>query len=276
MPELPEVETVINGIKPRILNQIIKDSILYTNKLRYPVTKEFKNNIVGARIRSIERKAKYILINLDNNKTIIIHLGMSGRIAIISNNEDKEFKHTHLLIKFSNNLILKFIDPRRFGSLTLISTVKVSRHKFFNHLGVEPLSAIFNGKYLYDRCNGRKSSIKSIVMNQVIVVGIGNIYASEALHISCISPMLKGSEVTPKQCNLLSKSIKMILRKSIQLGGSSINDYSMVNGKLGNYQNSLKVYNKEGKNCLKKTCNGKILRILIAQRSSFYCSHCQK
>ena len=276
MPELPEVETVINGIKPRILNQVIQDCLLYTQKLRYYVTKDFRNNIINARIKSVQRRAKYILINLDNLKTIIIHLGMSGRIAIMSNNEDSEFKHTHLLIKFSNNLVLKFIDPRRFGSLTLICTAKIDRHRFFNHLGLEPLLATFNGIYLFEKCKGRKACIKSIIMNHCIVVGVGNIYASEALHTSSISPKLRGIEITVKQCHLLSLSIKKTLRKSIKLGGSSINDYAMVNGKLGNYQNSIRVYDREGKNCLKKTCKGKILRIVISQRSSFYCSHCQK
>ena len=242
MPELPEVETVINGIKPRILNQVIQDCLLYTKKLRYLVTKEFRNNIINARIKSVQRRAKYILINLDNLKTIIIHLGMSGRIAIMSNNEDSEFKHTHLLIKLSNNLILKFIDPRRFGSLTLICTVKIDKHRFFNHLGPEPLLAKFNGIYLFERCKGRKARIKSIIMNHRIVVGVGNIYASEALHSSSISPKLRGIEITVKQCHSLSQSIKKTLRKSIKLGGSSINDYSMVNGKLGNYQNYLKAY----------------------------------
>ena len=276
MPELPEVETVINGLKSKILNQTIKDCILYTQKLRYPVTKEFKNNIMYVSVQSVERRAKYILINLNNNRTIIIHLGMSGRIIITSDNDDNEFKHTHLLICFSNNLVLKFIDPRRFGSLLLIRTEKVKKHKFFNHLGLEPLLSTFNGRYLFERCDERKASIKSIIMNQTIVVGVGNIYASEALHTSSINPLLKGLEITLKQCNSLSRSIKATLKKSIKLGGSSINDHSMVNGNLGNYQNSLKAYDREGKNCLKKTCHGKILRIVITQRSSFYCSYCQK
>ena len=276
MPELPEVETVINGIKPRILNQVIQECILYTKKLRYPVTKEFRRNIISTYVKSILRRAKYILINLDNHKTIIIHLGMSGRIAIISDNEDIEFKHTHLLIKFSNNLVLKFIDPRKFGSLTLINTVRVNQHKFFYHLGPEPLLASFNGEYLFNIFKGRKASVKSLIMNQAIVVGVGNIYASEALYASSINPNLIASEITLKECHLLSKKIQTTLRKSIKLGGSSINDHSMVNGKLGNYQNFLKVYDREGKNCLKKTCHGKILRIRIAQRSTYYCSLCQK
>ena len=276
MPELPEVETVINGIKPRILNQNIKDCILYTKKLRYLVTRKFKNNIIDANVKSVERRAKYILINLNNHRTIIIHLGMSGRIIITSDNDDNELKHTHLLIYFSNNLVLKFIDPRRFGSLSLIRTESVKKYKFFNHLGIEPLLLTFNGKYLFDRCNARKATIKSIIMNQTIVVGVGNIYASEALHASSINPLLKGLEIKLNQCNLLSRSIKATLKKSIKLGGSSINDYVMINGKLGNYQNSLKAYDREGKNCLKRTCNGKILRIIVSQRSTFYCSHCQK
>ena len=275
MPELPEVETVINGIKPIILNQFISECHLFTKKLRYPVTPGLKRKLIRSSITSIARRAKYIIINLDNNNTLIIHLGMSGRIVISSDNEIKDFKHTHLKLKFSNNMVLKFIDPRRFGCIILIKSNDLAQHRLFNHLGLEPLENDFNGLYLFKICKNKSSTIKSVIMNQFYVVGVGNIYASEALYISKINPKTKGGALRLNDCKLLVKSIKAILRKSIKLGGSSISDYSMVNGKLGNYQNSLKVYAREGKNCLKKTCQGKILRIVIAQRSTFYCSHCQ-
>ena len=276
MPELPEVETVIRGISSKILNQTINKCELSSKKLRYPITKNFIKNVLFTKVTSISRRAKYIFINLSNKQTIIIHLGMSGRILVTSNNDLFKIKHTHLSISVSNNLIIKFIDPRRFGFIVLLSSNNILNHKFFIHLGPEPLSKKFNSNYLMRSCYKKKTSIKSIIMNQSMVVGVGNIYASEALHNSAVSPMKQAYKITHEECKRIVKNIKLVLKRAIKLGGSSINDYSMVNGKFGYFQNELKVYNREGKNCLKKTCKGQILRIVISQRSTFYCSQCQK
>ncbi len=276
MPELPEVETVIRGINTRLLNQTINKCDLSSKKLRYPLTRNFKNSVIFTKVISISRRAKYILINLNNNKTIIIHLGMSGRIILTSNNKNLKFKHTHMTLYFTNNIIAKFIDPRRFGCLLIIDTRDIFQNRLFKHLGPEPLSKNFNPSYLLNSCQNRKSTIKSIIMNQSIVVGVGNIYASESLFLSGINPVKRGSIITFDQCIELVRNIKFILNRAIKLGGSSINDYSMVNGMLGYFQNELKVYDREGENCIKKTCNGRILRIVISQRSTFYCSQCQK
>lgn len=276
MPELPEVETVIRGISPKILNQNIENCKFSLKKLRFRLTPNFIKNIIFTKVISVSRRAKYILINLNNGKTIIIHLGMSGRIIVTSNNENKKIKHTHMTLYFSNGLIMKFIDPRRFGSIIHLDSSKIDAFKFFNHLGHEPLNNRFNAKYLMSVCQNKKSSIKSVIMNQKIVVGVGNIYASEALFYSFINPTIQANKLTPYQYTILVRNIKNVLNKAIKMGGSSINDYSMVNGMLGHFQNKLKVYDREGKNCLKKTCKGQILRIVIAQRSSFFCSQCQK
>ena len=276
MPELPEVETVIRGISTRLLNQTINKCELSSKKLRYPLTRNFKKSILFTKVKNISRRAKYILINLNNDKTIIIHLGMSGRIILTSNNRNLKFKHTHMTLYFTNNIVAKFIDPRRFGCLLVIDTKDIFQNKLFKHLGPEPLSRNFNPPYLQRSCKNKKTTIKSIIMNQSVVVGIGNIYASESLFRSGINPGKKASLITFDQCNELVRNIKLILNRAIKLGGTSINDYSMVNGMLGYFQNELKVYEREDKNCIKKTCNGRILRIVISQRSTYYCSRCQK
>ena len=276
MPELPEVETVIKGISASILGQTINKCELSLKKVRYPITRNFKKTILSTKVINISRRAKYILINLSNDKTIIIHLGMSGRIILTSNNENLNIKHTHMTLYFKNNLIAKFIDPRRFGCILLFDNEAIINNRLFNHLGPEPLSRQFNPKYLLRSCQNKKASIKSVIMNQSIVVGVGNIYASESLFRSGINPEKKAIDIKYDQCVQLVKNIKFILKRAIKLGGSSINDYSMVNGMLGYFQNEHKVYEREGKNCLKKTCNGRILRIVISQRSTYYCSQCQK
>ena len=276
MPELPEVETVIRGIRTRLLNQTINKCELSSKKLRYPLTRNFKKSILFTKVINISRRAKYILINLNNDKTIIIHLGMSGRIILSSNNKNLKFKHTHMTLYFKNNIVAKFIDPRRFGCLLVIDTEDIFQNKLFINLGPEPLSRNFNPLYLKRACQNKKTTIKSLIMNQSVVVGVGNIYASESLFLSGINPGKKAFLITFDQCNKLVRNIKFILNRAIKLGGTSINDYSMVNGMLGYFQNELKVYEREGKNCIKKTCNGRILRIVIAQRSTYYCSHCQK
>jgi len=276
MPELPEVQTVINGIKPKIFGKEIIDFKKYTPKLRYPISASIRNKIIGKFVKSIYRRAKYIIIDLEDNQSIVIHLGMSGRIALLEAVGIKLSKHTHFIIKFSNEIDLIYIDPRRFGLIKVLPSNSLFKSNIFNHLGVEPLSKEFSGGYLKKICENKKSSIKSTIMNQKYVVGVGNIYASESLFLAKVNPLKKSCLLTIEECNLIAKSVKKVLNKSIKLGGSSISDYAMVSGKLGNYQNKLKVYGLEGSICRKRTCQSKILRIVIAQRSTFYCPVCQK
>jgi formamidopyrimidine-DNA glycosylase len=238
---------------------------------------KLEQKITNTKINSVSRRAKYILINLDNGLTVIIHLGMSGRIVVEDLKSSKNiFKHTHLEIITTGKKKMKFIDPRRFGSVLLHETNNLNTHKLIKNLAPEPLTKEFNATYLFKALKGRSANIKSIIMNQFIVVGVGNIYASESLYKAKIRPGRQAKSLSLTECVLLAKSIKKVLKRSIKLGGSSINDYSLVDGNLGFFQREFEVYGKEGKICRKKTCHSKILRIVIAQRSSFYCSKCQK
>ena len=277
MPELPEVETVSQGIKSKLLNHKISKVIVKRRDLRFRMDTKLEQKITNTKINSVSRRAKYILINLDNGLTVIIHLGMSGRIVVEDLKSSKNiFKHTHLEIITTGKKKMKFIDPRRFGSVLLHETNSLNTHKLIKNLAPEPLTKEFNATYLFKALKGRSANIKSIIMNQFIVVGVGNIYASESLYKAKIRPGRQAKSLSLTECFLLAKSIKKVLKRSIKLGGSSINDYSLVDGNLGFFQREFEVYGKEGKICRKKTCHSKILRIVIAQRSSFYCSKCQK
>ena len=275
MPELPEVQTVVNGIKSKINKHKILRFKKYISKLRYPIQKNLSLKVEGSKVTSVFRRAKYIIINLSNNRSLVIHLGMSGRIIIVKNNK-KKFKHTHFSILFNKNLVFQFIDPRRFGYIFVTETESLEKHRFFVNLGVEPLIGQFNDRYLLNLTKNKKSPIKNIIMNQKYIVGVGNIYASEALFISGIHPFRLGKDITKRDCVKLVRAIKSVLKKSIKLGGSSINDHTMVSGKMGYFQNKLYVYGKEGSKCAKRSCQSPIIRIVIAQRSSFYCSECQR
>ena len=275
MPELPEVQTVVNGIKSKINKHKILRFKKYISKLRYPIQKNLSSKVESSTVTTVYRRAKYIIINLSNNRSLVIHLGMSGRIIIVKNNK-KKFKHTHFSILFDKNLVFQFIDPRRFGYIFVTKTASLERHRFFVNLGVEPLIRQFNDRYLLNVTKNKKSPIKNIIMNQKYIVGVGNIYASEALFMSGIHPFRLGKDITKRDCVKLVRAIKSVLKKSIKLGGSSINDHTMVSGKMGYFQNKLYVYGKEGSKCAKRSCQSPILRIVIAQRSSFYCSECQR
>ena len=275
MPELPEVQTVVNGIKSKINKHKILRFKKYISKLRYPIQKNLSSKVESSTVTTVFRRAKYIIINLSNNRSLVIHLGMSGRIIIVKNNK-KKFKHTHFSILFDKNLVFQFIDPRRFGYIFVTETASLETHRFFVNLGVEPLIEQFNDRYLLNVTKNKKSPIKNIIMNQKYIVGVGNIYASEALFMSGIHPSRLGKDITKRDCQKLVRAIKSVLKKSIKLGGSSINDHTMVSGKMGYFQNKLYVYGREGSKCAKRSCQSPIIRIVIAQRSSFYCSECQR
>ena len=275
MPELPEVQTVVNGIKSKINKHKILRFKKYISKLRYPIQKNLSSKVESSTVTTVFRRAKYIIINLSNNRSLVIHLGMSGRIIIVKNNK-KKFKHTHFSILFDKNLVFQFIDPRRFGYIFVTETASLERHRFFVNLGVEPLIGEFNDRYLLNVTKNKKSPIKNIIMNQKYIVGVGNIYASEALFMSGIHPSRLGKDITKRDSEKLVRAIKSVLKKSIKLGGSSINDHTMVSGKMGYFQNKLYVYGREGSKCVKRSCQSPIIRIVIAQRSSFYCSECQR
>ena len=272
MPELPEVQTTIDGIKPYILNKKIIACTVSVKKLRWELQKDLAKKVINVKILTIIRRAKYIIIS-GKNFYLTIHLGMTGTIRI-ANKKDQKMKHDHFEIKLSSNKILRFNDPRKFGMIFYSTKSPVFSHKLFINLGPEPLDKDFNGEYLFSKTRNRNIAIKSLLMNANIVVGIGNIYASESLFLSGIRPNKISKKLTKKNCNDLVVSIKKVLKEAIKKGGSSINDYINVDGKSGYFQFDFKVYGRTSQPC--HICQNDILQLKINQRSSFYCKNCQK
>jgi formamidopyrimidine-DNA glycosylase len=271
VPELPEVETVKIGIK-KLCGSTINNVIIRNDSLRYKIIANLGQILHNKQLKEITRRAKYLILHL-NSGYLIIHLGMTGSISLIDLNtvaaKISYTKHDHLDIIF-NSHILRYNDPRRFGCI--IYTDDYMTHPLIKNLGVEPLDKIFNPEYLFKRL--RKSAIKPLIMNNHIVVGVGNIYASEALFKAKISPLRQSNTLSLAECQSLVKCIKKILIQAIKLGGSTLRDYKQTDGSLGYFQNSHKVYNKADKPC--EVCNSIILEKRLGQRNSFYCPNCQK
>jgi len=271
MPELPEVEIVCEGLRSTIVGAKIAEVIHGNKKLRVPFPKNL-TSIKGCKIKAVTRRAKYILINLDNARTLIVHLGMSGRFTIVDSYEPK--KHDHFLMKLSNGKTAVFNDARRFGLVDLVDTAKLK--EYFKSLGVEPLDKEFDAAYLKEALSSRNIPIKQAIMDQKIVVGVGNIYACESLFDCKISPLRIAKTLNNNEIINLVKAIKKILLKGMKAGGSSFRDYQHADGSKGSFQTMFKVYGKEGKPCPICTCKGGIERIVQGGRSSFYCSKRQK
>jgi len=274
MPELPEVETISRGLAKALNGARIKQVDVRRPDLRFPLPKNLAARLKDRRIQEIARRAKYILITLDKNETLVLHLGMSGRV-VISYKEEEPDKHDHLVFHFNNKAIVRFNDPRRFGLCDLVSTDALPRHRLFQHLGLEPLGGNLTPAFLEKKFKGKKTSIKTALLDQRLVVGVGNIYASEALFHAGISPKRLAGKCTQEQIVKLVPMIKKVLNKAINAGGSSLRDYVQADGELGNFQNNFAVYDRAGKACRGCTCNIKktrgIRRITQGGRSSFYC-----
>jgi len=271
MPELPEVETTRQGIIPQVLNQTITSVVVNQYDLRWPIPKTLKVTLTGVTIKEITRRGKYLLFKTCAG-TLIIHLGMSGRLLIMPQKHTLA-KHEHVNINLANNYTLCYIDPRRFGAI-LWTKENPHEHKLLKHLGVEPLEREFNGAYLFSQTQKRKTTIKQLIMDSHIVTGVGNIYANEALFLAGINPGLPANSINKKQCDLLVKSIKKILIKAIKKSGTTIRDFATSNGKPGGFQNSLQVYGRTNNPC--KKCHTPIKEIRLGQRSTFFCPKCQK
>lgn len=270
MPELPEVETIRRGLERLIGKKIVK-VFRSEKKLRSPSTLDLSilNNKI---INKIDRRARYLIINFSGNCNLIIHLGMSGSIVVDA--KTKHPQHDHFICEFNNGSQLIFNDPRRFGFVDLVYTKDLTKHKMLAKLGPEPLSENFNEKYLAQKLSSKKMNIKTSMMDNEIVVGVGNIYINESLFKTRLSPLRDASSLTKTEIKKLVNNIRNILRKAIKLGGSSINDYVNSAGKQGNFQNNFKVYGNNGKKCLH--CNNIITKIVQNGRSSFFCNNCQK
>lgn len=276
MPELPEVETVKKGLE-KIKNQEITQIFRSTKKLRFESELDL-NLLKNVKITKINRRARYLILETDKQYSIIIHLGMSGRLLLSeTENNLKNYqpeKHDHFICEFSDKKLLIFNDPRRFGFVDLFLSKNLSNHKMLKHLGPEPLSDDFNAKYLQEKLKNKITNIKTTMMDNKIVVGVGNIYINESLFESRISPLRSANSLNKKEIEKLVLTIKSILQTAINSGGSSINDYVDSDGNLGNFQNNFKIYGLENKDCV--VCGSNIFRIVQNGRSTFYCKKCQK
>ena len=274
MPELPEVETVRRGLEPVMTGQRIIHANIRREGLRWPFPKNMAKRLEGQRVERLRRRAKYILADLDGGETLIIHLGMSGRMLISDGAE--LVKHDHVVLDMENGVRITFNDPRRFGMMDLCATDKLDEHRVFADMGPEPLGNAFNVEYLTARLKGRKMPIKSALLDQKIVVGLGNIYVCEALWRAGISPTRRAGDISAKKMALLVSTIRDVLLEAIESGGSSLKDYRQADGELGYFQHSFAVYGREGEPCKKEGCDQNIARIVQSGRSTFYCPKCQK
>jgi formamidopyrimidine-DNA glycosylase len=294
MPELPEVETVRLGLAPVLVGNSFASVEQRRGDLRFPLPKHFAQRLQGRTVDALDRRAKYLLARLDDGEVLVMHLGMTGRFTIDQANgkslELGEFadeqkptpKHEHIVFHLADGTAVRYNDTRRFGLMDLISGKALPAHALFKGLGVEPLSAEFTADWLSKRLKGKATSIKTALIDQRLIAGLGNIYACEALYRAGISPLrLAGTLATKtgkptKAIDALVKGVKAVLAEAIKAGGSSLRDYKRADGRLGRFQHSFKVYGREGKPCRKKGCRGTVRRIVQSGRSTFYCPNCQR
>ena len=287
MPELPEVEVIKKSLN-KIANNIKIISIKVNNKnLRYKISKTFRSQLLNEKIKKISRRSKYIIFYF-KNKLLLLHLGMTGKLLIIRKKDNQIFKtsfyynsniiqkHNHLYFTLSNGFILIYNDVRRFGFFKLYKGSNLNSINFLKNLGPEPLSNNFNVIYFQQFIKNKKKNIKSMLMDQKFVSGLGNIYVNEVLFLAKIHPLRVSSSMKKVEVSKLIYYIKFILKLSILKGGSTIRDFKNSSGKSGNFQQLFRVYGKEGLNCSRISCNKKIKKISISARSSFYCDSCQK
>ena len=270
MPELPEVETSRRGIAPWIEQQTVSDVIVRDRRLRWPVPDDLEVRLRGAEIRSVRRRAKYLLFETGQGSAML-HLGMSGSVRIIEA-EEPAGKHDHVDIRLASGKALRFRDPRRFGCL--LWAADPMAHPLIRDLGPEPLSDAFDGEYLWRQARGRKVSIKPFIMNAGIVVGVGNIYASEALFGAGIHPKRAAGRVARPRMDRLAGSIRSVLERAIDAGGTTLRDFLGGDGEPGYFSQQLDVYDRDGLPC--RNCSTPIRSVVLGQRSTYYCINCQR
>ena len=288
MPELPEVETVRLGIAPALEGRTITRAEARRPDLRRPFPKDFAARLTGRRVLTLRRRAKYILADLDSGETLVIHLGMSGRMSVqahggatrqigtyVHETEDAIGKHDHVVFDTDAPARILFNDHRRFGLMDLVRTDVLEEDRLFRDIGIEPLSPGFNVKHLTTALDGKKTPIKAALLDQRVVAGLGNIYVSEALFRSRISPKRLAGSLKADEIRLLVPAIRKVLQDAIRAGGSSLRDHARPDGNLGEFQHSFLAYDREGQPC-RNRCPGTVKRIVQAGRSTFYCPKCQK
>ena len=272
MPELPEVETVRRGLEKRLLGQRIAYAETRRQTLRIPLPHNFAARMTGRRFERLERRGKYILAYLDNRDVLIVHLGMSGRFTLGEAGALPEGPHDHVVFRMADGTIATYADPRRFGLMTLCLESEVEDHRLLAKMGPDPLGNAFNGPSLAARLAGKNSPIKAALLDQRIVAGLGNIYVCEALFGAGISPRRSAHTVQGAHAERLVASIRQVLDRALQAGGSSLRDYVQASGELGYFQHQFSVYGREGEPCPKCDCEQAIKRIVQSGRSTFYCA----
>ncbi|MGB1351350.1 MAG: bifunctional DNA-formamidopyrimidine glycosylase/DNA-(apurinic or apyrimidinic site) lyase [Luminiphilus sp.] len=270
MPELPEVETTRRGIEPHVLGHKVASVIVRDRRLRWAIPPGFETQLVGRTITGTRRRAKYLLMDSDSG-CLLVHLGMSGSLRMVAPDEQPR-KHDHVDIEFDNGLVLRYHDPRRFGSMHWLTG---STHPLLDHLGLEPLSDAFDGAYLYQQARRRGSAIKLFIMDAKVVVGVGNIYANEALFMAGIRPDRPANKVGKARYEALAMAIKDVLATAIDVGGTTLRDFVGGDGKAGYFAQSLQVYGRGGEFCYR--CKVKRLKeIRQSNRASVFCITCQR
>ena len=275
MPELPEVETTRRGLAAALEGRRLIEVIARRPKLRFPLPVDFATRLEGRSIVSIARRAKFLLFSLDDDQILIAHLGMSGRFKIFSGDDiPVPDRHDHILMRHGNGGEVRYHDPRRFGFMDLTTQNELGDHRMLAGLGPEPLDPAFDGPVLAARLAGRRGPIKTALLDQKIVAGLGNIYVCEALHRSGISPRRRAGTIAGRRAARLAAAIHDVLERAIAAGGSSLRDFQHTDGKLGYFQTEFAVYGRAGETC--PTCDGApIKRLVQGGRSTFYCSRCQ-
>ena len=283
MPELPEVETIMRGISPFLAGATIKRIKLNRADLRWPFPENFASRVKESKVLNLKRRSKYILIDLSTGETLLIHLGMSGKILVSDSKignffyeSSKLVNHDHVIFELNDGTIITYNDPRRFGAMDLAKTDDLKNHKFLEKLGPEPLGNNFNSDYLKIKLSKKESPIKNVLLNQSVVAGLGNIYVCEALFMSGISPKKIASKISKNKCEELVQNIRAILISAIKAGGSSLKDFTDIQGNSGYFQFEFYVYGRENEYCKTTNCDRKIKRISQSGRSSFYCPYCQR
>ncbi|GAB4260423.1 MAG: bifunctional DNA-formamidopyrimidine glycosylase/DNA-(apurinic or apyrimidinic site) lyase [Pararhodobacter sp.] len=287
MPELPEVETVRRGLAPAMEGRVIARMEVRRDGLRWPFPERMAERLTGARVLRLRRRSKYILGDLDSGETMLIHLGMSGRMTVsglaaafvpgrFHHDHPAPEKHDHVVFHMESGARVTFNDPRRFGALDLIATERAEAHPLLAALGPEPLGNAFSASVLARALAGRRGPIKTLLLDQRIVAGLGNIYVCEALHRSGIHPARAGGRVGTSRLERLVAEIRAVLSEAIDAGGSSLRDYRQAGGELGYFQHDFRVYDREGTPCPTGGCGGTIRRIVQGGRSTYYCPRCQR
>jgi len=281
MPELPEVETVRKGLERYLQDKTLTQIVTRREGLRFPFPENMSQQLQDRKVLSIKRRAKYLLIRLSGQMTLLSHLGMSGSFRFVTDSAYQPTKHDHVLFYLSGDSVMIYNDPRRFGVLDIVDTRKEDQHRLLHHLGPEPLSNNWDARVFSDSIRHKNGPIKTTLLDQQVVVGVGNIYACEALFIANISPRRKAQSLAAKtqpgiRSERLVTAVKSVLETAIEAGGSTLKDFQDVEGKAGYFAHQFQVYGREGKPCVRPKCSSVISRIVQGGRSTFYCPSCQR